>query len=91
MPLPTESKARKEIPIYEGFFKFFPDAIAAVAHRSFTGSKQHHPDLPVTWDRTKSCDELDALLRHILDEDWEAVAWRGMSNLQKKIEEGYKT
>lgn len=87
--LPTESKARKGIPLYEGLLNFFPDACAAVAHRSFVGSKQHHPDKGVYWDRSKSADELDALMRHILDGDWEAVAWRGMANLQKKIEEGY--
>jgi hypothetical protein len=29
------------------------------------------------------------MLRHTLDGDWEAVAWRALANLQKKIEEGY--
>jgi len=89
MSLPTDSKTRKEIPLYEGLFKFFPDALAAVAHRSFVGSKQHHPDKPISWDRSKSRDELDAMLRHMLDEDWEAVGWRALANLQKKIEQGY--
>ena len=84
--LPTDSKARKEIPMYEGLFKFFPRALAAVAHHSFVGSKQHHAESPVYWDRSKSTDELDALLRHVLDEDWEAVAWRGLANLEKKLE-----
>jgi len=87
--LPTDSKVRKTIPLYEGLIKFFPDALAAVAHRSYVGSKQHHPESPTSWDRSKSADELDALLRHMIDEDWEAVAWRALANLQKKIETGY--
>ena len=90
MSLPTDSKARKEIPLYEGVFKFFPDALACVAHRSYVVSAQHHPGEPVRWNRAKSTDELDAMLRHMLDEDWEAVAWRALANLQKKYEEGYR-
>lgn len=89
MALPTDSKARKCIPLFTGLFKFFPDALAAIAYRSFVGSKQHHPDDEVWWDRTKSGDELDAMMRHVLDGDWEAVAWRACANLQKKIEAGY--
>ena len=84
--LPTDSKERKEIPLFSGLFKFFPRALAAVAHRSFVGSKQHHPDKDVWWDRSKSGDELDAMLRHMLDEDWDAVAWRALANLEKKLE-----
>ena len=90
MPLPTDSNERKLIPLYTGLFQFFPDALAAVAHRSYVGSKQHHPEKPVSWDRSKSGDELDAMMRHVLDGDWDAVAWRALANLQKQLEEGYK-
>lgn len=89
MGLPTDSKTRKMIPLFTGLFKFFPDALAAVAYRSHVGSKQHHPDRGVEWDRSKSTDELDAMLRHVLDGDWEAVSWRALANLQKEIEHGY--
>jgi len=87
MALPKGTTERKQIPMYRGLFKFFPDALAAVARHSFFGSQQHHPDQDVSWDRSKSADELDAMLRHVLDEDWEAVAWRALANLQKKLEE----
>ncbi len=90
MPLPTDSTERKQVPLYEGLFKFFPDALICVAHRSFVGSEQHHPGESVRWNREISTDELDAMLRHMLDEDWEAVAWRALANLQKKYEEGYR-
>jgi hypothetical protein len=88
MRLPTDAQERKAIPVYTGFIKYFPDAIAAVAKVSLLGGIQHG-QTPETlhWDRAKSTDELDALMRHIIDEDWAQVAWRAMANLQKKIEE----
>ncbi len=89
MALPTDSATRKKIPLYDGLFKFFPDALAAVAYRSHVGSQQHHPEKGVEWDRSKSTDELNAMLRHMVDGDWEAVSWRALANLQKKIEDGY--
>ena len=63
--LPNDAKARKAIPVYTGFFKYFPRAIAEVARISLIGGIQHG-QTPETlhWDRPKSGDELDALLRH---------------------------
>jgi len=89
MPLPTDAQERKAIPIYTGFIKYFPDAIAEVARVSLKGGIQHG-QTPETlhWDRRKSKDELDAMMRHIIDEDWAQVAWRAMANLQKQIEQG---
>ena len=40
----------------------------------------------IFWDRTKSKDELDAMMRHLLEEDWAQVAWRAMANLEKQLE-----
>ena len=97
MTLPTDARARKNTPIYSGFLKYFPDAVAAVAELSFVGGQQHNPGAPLFWDRSKSGDEYDALLRHMLDDMAEPVdtdgvlhaakvAWRAMANLQKLIE-----
>jgi hypothetical protein len=88
MKLPTNAEERKAIPVYTGFVKYFPDAMAAVAKVSLKGGIQHG-QTPETlhWDRSKSGDELDAMMRHIIDEDWAQVAWRAMAHLQKKIEE----
>jgi hypothetical protein len=74
-PLPTDAAERKTYPIYGGFITYFPHAIAAVSHLSHLGQQQHHPDKPLHWDMDKSTDELDALMRHIIDEDWVHVAW----------------
>ena len=86
MKLPTDSKARKQIPIYSGLVQYFPDALVAVAKVSYDGNEQHHPGTHVHWDRSKSTDELDALMRHIIDEEWDKVAWRALAHLQKTLE-----
>lgn len=98
MSLPTEAQARKAIPVYSGFVVYFPDAIAAVAQLSQIANEQHNPGTDVHWDRSKSKDELDAMMRHTLDmakgveTDTDDVlhatkqAWRSMANLQKLLE-----
>jgi len=84
--LPTDPAERKEIPVYSGCVNYFPLALAAVARLSKKGNDQHNPGTPLHWDRSKSGDELDAMMRHIIDGDWDAVAWRALAHLQK-IEE----
>ena len=95
MTLPTDAKARKKIPVFSGVLMYFPDAIAAVAACSQAGNDQHHPDTPLHWDREKSTDEHDALVRHLMeagtvDADGirhsAKVAWRALAALQKEIE-----
>ena len=58
---------RKQMPVYSGVLKYFPDAIREVAKVSWVGNQQHHPDKPLHWDRAKSSDELDALARHLIE------------------------
>ena len=83
--MPTDAQERKDIPIYRGFIKYFPDAIVEVTKRSVEGCQQHNHD-KVWWDKSKSSDELDALMRHLLEGDWAAVAWRAMANLQREMD-----
>jgi hypothetical protein len=89
------AEERKKTPVYSGVLNYFPDAILEVAKVSYIGNKQHNPNLPLHWDRSKSGDELDALTRHLIeagkiDDDGirhsAKVAWRALSNLQKEIE-----
>jgi hypothetical protein len=93
--LPTDPKARKELPIATGVLDYFPRALAAVAECSLAGNRQHHPDKPLHWDRSKSTDESDALIRHFLERgtfDTDGirhsakVAWRALALLEKEIE-----
>lgn len=99
MSLPTDAKARKDVPVASGVLDYFPDAIAAVAAVSKIGGEQHNPGKPLFWDRSKSSDESDALMRHFLergkiDSDGARhsakVAWRALALLQKEIEAAAK-
>ena len=58
---------RKNTPVYSGVIKYFPLALKEIAKASAQGQKQHNPDKPLHWDRSKSGDELDAMMRHLLD------------------------
>ena len=84
-PLPTDAKERKTYPIYSGVIKYFPHAIARVAHVSYLGGQQHPPGQPVPWAPEKSKAALDALMRHMIERDWDKVAWRALANLERKL------
>lgn len=94
--LPKDKHKRKNTPVATGVLDYFPDAIAAVANCSFVGNEQHNPGSPMHWDRSKSGDEADALVRHLMergtiDDDGvrhsTKVAWRALALLQKEIED----
>lgn len=94
-PLPSDAKTRKGIPIYSGFLRYFPRAVAAMAELSRIGNDQHNPGKPLHWDRSKSGDEHDALMRHLLEAgklDSDGVrhstkaAWRACAALEKELE-----
>jgi Domain of unknown function (DUF5664) len=93
--LPTDAKARKEIPIYSGVLSYFPAAIAEVAKLSKVGNDQHNPGQPLHWARHKSTDQADTIVRHLmqrgtLDTDGvrhsTKVAWRALALLQEELE-----
>jgi len=98
MSLPTDAQERKAIPIYSGCIAYFPNALAEVARLSKIGNDQHNPGSPLHWDRSKSGDELDALMRHLTDHaanvpmDTDGVphlakvAWRALAMLEKTLE-----
>ena len=93
--LPWSAAERKRIPVTTGFLDYFPAAIAEVAKLSLAGNDQHNPGTPLHWDKSKSTDEADALLRHLMergtfDTDGQRhsakVAWRAMALLQRELE-----
>lgn len=95
MELPTDAQARKAIPLATGLLDYFPSALVAVAALSAKGNDQHNPGQPLHWDRAKSGDEADALMRHLMqrgtvDTDGvlhsTKVAWRALAMLQKELE-----
>lgn len=94
MPLPLDSKARKEYPIASGVFDYFPDALAEIALVSFVGNEKHNPGQPMHWSRDTSSDHPDCLLRHFKDRgkmDGKVrhsaeMCWRALAILQLEIE-----
>ena len=93
--LPTGAKERKQIPLYSGLVKYFPDALVEVAKVSFAGNEQHNPGQPLHWAREKSTDQEDTLMRHLfesgsIDVDGQRhsakLAWRALALLQLEIE-----
>jgi hypothetical protein len=92
---PSEAAVRKGRPIATGVLDYFPDALLAVAELSRVGNEQHNPGKPLHWDRSKSADESDALIRHFMERgtfDTDGilhdtkVAWRALAMLQKRLE-----
>jgi hypothetical protein len=78
-----------------GVLDYFPLALIALANLSYVGNEQHNPGQPLHWDRAKSTDEADALIRHFMQRgtvDTDGIrhsakaAWRALAILQKEIE-----
>lgn len=97
--LPTDPQERKNAPMYRGLLKYFPRALAAVAELSRIGNEQHNPGQPMHWNRAKSTDHGDCIVRHqcdagTIDSDGvrhsTKVAWRALAQLEVELEEAGK-
>jgi hypothetical protein len=93
--LPDDPAQRKQHPIASGLMDYFPDALVAVSAVSWKGNEQHNPGQPLHWNRSKSADEADTMIRHFLqrggiDTDGTRhsakMVWRALALLQKEIE-----
>lgn len=93
--LPTDVRARKAIPLATGCLDYFPRALAAIAEVSRIGNEQHNPGQPLHWDKSKSTDHADCILRHLIDRgklDSDGVshsakvAWRALALLEIELE-----
>jgi hypothetical protein len=65
--LPTDSKMRKETPIFTGFLRYFPRAAAYAARISVLGNEKHNPGEPLHWAEGKSMDHPDCIVRHLIE------------------------
>ena len=90
------AQERKNIPVFSGVLKYFPNAIKEVSKCSKAGNDQHHPDKQLHWDMDKSKDEYDALTRHLIDHTIDPVdtdgilhltkvAWRALAGLERHL------
>lgn len=85
-PFPEDSAERKTYPVHGGVMRYFPAALAKVAHHSYLGNEKHNPGQPLHWARGKSDDHLDAAGRHLIEGDLAGAAWRILAALQLECE-----
>lgn len=80
----------------EGLLDYFPNALAEVARLSYAATQQHHPGKAMHWDRSKSRNHRDKIMRHLIDtgklddkgqRHSTMVAWRALALLQEELEE----
>ena len=98
MPLPDDRDARNALPVWDGCFRYFPDAWAEIARVSVAGNKQHAFGGDLRWVRDVSTDHENKVIRHMLDHAAGRVidtdgtfhlakaAWRILAALQLAIE-----
>jgi hypothetical protein len=84
--LPNDSAERKEYPLGSVWFGQFPSAMVALARHSWEGNNKHNPGMSLRDDRTKSNDDLECALRHLLEGDYRGAHWRVARLHQKQLE-----
>lgn len=93
--LPEDDATRASYPMAEGCLDYFPNALAEVSRISYEGNLKHNPGEPMHWNRHKSLDHRNKIIRHTVESkpDTEAAiehaaqaAWRALAELQQKIE-----
>lgn len=86
---------RKLMPVCTGVLDYFPLALLEISKCSKICNDQHNPGQELHWDKTKSTDHADSLVRHLLDRgtfDTDGVrhsakvAWRALALLETEIE-----
>lgn len=83
--LPTDSEARKAVPLLAGCLRYFPAALAGVARWSKLGNDKHNPGEPLHHARGKSMDHGDCILRHLSDiQDLVSAVERGPHKLDSQ-------
>lgn len=96
----TDAKERKATPIATGVLDYFPKALAEIARVSKQGNDQHNPGQPLHWDKTKSTDHADCIMRHLIDRGTidsdgmrhsAKVAWRALALLETELDSSEKS
>lgn len=93
--LPQDREARKVMPVTTGVIDYFPLALIEIAKISKAGNDQHNPGEPLHWNRAKSSDHADCIVRHLIERgtvDTDGmrhsakIAWRALALLQEELE-----
>lgn len=86
MTLPTDSKERKDYPLFRGLLRYFPAALAGVSKTSKLGNDKHNPGEEMHHARGKSADQGDCIIRHLMDVE-DLLAAMERSNSRVTVEE----
>ena len=93
--LPSDPAERKQSPMCTGLLDYFPLALAEVARVSKAGNDQHNLGQDLHWERGKSQDHADCIMRHLADRglcDSDGQrhsaknAWRALALLEEELE-----
>lgn len=93
--LPEEDNLRAEFPMADGLLDYFPNALAYVSKISKQTGDKHHPGDPIHWERGKSMDHRNKIMRHLVDSGGKdefgnrhsgGLAWRALALLQEELE-----
>lgn len=93
--LPHDDNLRKEYPMADGLLDYFPNALAEIARHSKLAGDKHHPGESLHWERRKSTDHRNKILKHLIDtgktddlgnRHSTALAWRSLALLQEELE-----
>lgn len=100
--LPEDDSLRQEFPMADGLLDYFPNALAEVSRISKMAGDKHHPGEKLHWERGKSMDHRNKIIRHLIDSGKKdangnrhsgGLAWRALALLQEELEAefGYPT
>lgn len=100
--LPEEDSERGQFPMADGLLDYFPNALAEVSRVSKQAGDKHHPGERLHWERSKSTDHRNKIMRHLVDSGKKdkfgnrhsaGLAWRALALLQEELEAemGYPT
>jgi hypothetical protein len=93
--LPEDDALRGDYAMADGLLDYFPNALAEVAKVSKVAGDKHHPGEPMHWERSKSTDHRNKIMRHLVDSGRfdskgnrhsAALAWRALALLQEELE-----
>ena len=93
--LPEDDELRSQYPMADGLLDYFPNALAEIARHSKLAGDKHHPGDPLHWERGKSTDHRNKIMRHLIDSGKKdkdgnrhstGLAWRALALLQEELE-----
>lgn len=89
-------KDRKQMRVFTGLLKYFPNACNYVGYVSYVANSQHNKGEAMHWAEDKSIGTGDEIVRHLIDDTINQydedgllhlgkVAWRSLELLERRL------